>query len=65
MNDILEANLENLKKIYGAYITSHKRHLIYEDILNIFVKQTDLGVAEKDILFSWGMSKMAITNEPL
>jgi hypothetical protein len=33
VNDILEANLENLKKIYQIHFTSVKKFLTFDDVL--------------------------------
>lgn len=42
MNDVLEANLKNLEKIYANYFTSVKKFITYDDVLDMCVKQADL-----------------------
>jgi hypothetical protein len=62
VNDILEANLVSLKKIYERYFTSVKKHLILDDVISIF---SPLEIPEKDLTFCFAMSKMTVTNEAL
>ena len=63
VNDILEANLENLKKIYANYFSSVKKFITYDDVLSMCTKECDLDIPEKDIQQCFVMSKMAVTNE--
>ena len=48
-NDILEANLENLRKIYSFYHSSVKKYLVAEDILSMCTRDSQLDCPEKDI----------------
>jgi len=59
----MEANLENIRKIYGRYYTSVKKYLTIDDILTLCTKDANLNIAEKELIFCFGMSKMAVTNE--
>jgi len=64
VNDILEANLKNLEKIYANYFTPVKKFIVFEDVIDMVVKTGNLGISEIDIQFCYGMSKMVISNEP-
>ena len=64
VNDILEANLENLNKIYRTYFTSVKKYIVFEDVVALFTRDCALNISESDLLFCFGMSKMAVSNEP-
>lgn len=63
VNDILEANLENLRKIYNLTFTSVKKYITFQDIIQLFTRDADVGLGEVDLLYAFGMSKMAVTNE--
>lgn len=64
VHDILDANLENLNKIYKTYFTSVKKYVVFEDIIALFTRDCPLNISESDLLFCFGMCKMAVTNEP-
>lgn len=49
VNDVLEANSENLRKIYQTYFSSVKKYLTYDDILTICTKDAQLEITEKDL----------------
>lgn len=63
MNDILEANLSNLERIYKTYHTSVKKFIVYEDVIDAIQKTCPLNVADVDIKLSFGMSKMVVSDE--
>ena len=63
VNDMLEANLENLNKIYEHYRTPTKKLLEYEDALLMCTRDTNLDISEKDIAFCFGYCKMTVSNE--
>lgn len=64
VNDILEANLKNLEKIYQHYFTPVKKYIDLNDLIDMIVRQADLGVADIDIQHCYGMCKMVVTDEP-
>jgi len=64
VNDMLEANLQNLQKIFSNYFTPIKKHIVCDDVVDMIVRVGDLKVSEVDVIFSFGMSNMAVTNEP-
>lgn len=63
MNDVLEANEKDLRKIYTHYHTSVKKYMNYDDALSMCTREANLNVADKDVLFCFAMSKMMVTNE--
>jgi hypothetical protein len=65
VNDILEANLDGLKKIYATYPTPIKPQINFEDIITMCTKDCELNVPTQDLLFCYGMSKMSVINESM
>ena len=63
VNDIFEANLENLKRIYAHYKTPTKQQLELEDCIAICTRDTTLNISEKDVLFCFGYCQMTVMNE--
>ena len=63
VNDMFEANLENLKKIYNHYKTPTKPMIELEDCIAICMRDTNLGLTEKDVAFCFGYCQMTVTNE--
>ena len=63
VNDLFEANLENLKKVYSKFQSPSKKHMTLEDAINLCQNKADLQLSEKDIVFCFGMSKMPIVSE--
>jgi len=63
VNDILDANLKNLKKIYEKYDTSLKHYLTLEDIYTLINRDAAMEILEADLKYCFAMSKMAVTNE--
>jgi hypothetical protein len=62
-NDLLEANLPGLKKVYESYLTSRSRVMAMADMVTLYLRQTELLSAEKDVVYCCGMSKMTYANE--
>ncbi len=60
MNDVLEANLEGLKKVYNYYQEPRKKHMTMHDAMNLMMKDTQLNLIEKDAIYCYGMSKMSV-----
>ena len=63
MNDVLEVNLEGLKKVYKHYQEPRKNYMTMQDCLDLMMKDTTLGLIEKDAIFCFGMCKMSVINE--
>mmetsp|Transcript_3421 Transcript_3421/g.4525 ORF Transcript_3421/g.4525 Transcript_3421/m.4525 type:complete len:361 (-) Transcript_3421:254-1336(-) len=63
VNDIFEANLTNLKQIYGNYKTPTKGYMELVDIIQMCTADTAIAMSEKDIAFCYGYSHMTVINE--
>lgn len=63
VNDILEANLDGLKKVYSHYFEPRKKYMTMQDALALMMKDTRIGLIEKDAIFSYGMCKMTVVME--
>ena len=63
VNDIFEANLENLKKIYAHYKTPTKSMLEVDDCIAICTRDTALNINENDVKFCFGYCQMSVINE--
>lgn len=60
VNDLLEANLDNLKKIYAHYLTPTKKLIELEDCIAMCTRDCNLNISEKDIQFCFGYSQMTV-----
>ena len=63
-NDILEANLDNLKKIYCSFHSSVKKYIDLNDCIDMCTRRADLGLMDKDIQIPYTLCKMIVSNEP-
>ena len=66
VNDIFEANLQNLRKIYKIYVSRgslSKKLITVSDVVDMFMHQAKFNFTEADIEFFAGMSKMTVTDE--
>ena len=63
VNDILDSNLENLKRIYKKHFQPKKHYMSVTDAVNLVMRHAPLGIAEKEALFCIGMSKMTVVEE--
>ena len=64
VNDVYEANLETLKKIYEQMkIFKGNKHVIFADINNFFCSESEIQVNDKDVVKAFGMSKMTVVDE--
>jgi hypothetical protein len=59
----LEANLEGIKKIYNYYQEPRKKFMTMVDSLNLVIRDTQLGIGEKEAIYCYGMSKMSVIYE--
>ncbi|CDW72588.1 UNKNOWN [Stylonychia lemnae] len=63
VNDILEANLEGLKKVYSYYWEPRKKFMTYQDTINLMLRDSQLNLIEKDAVYCYGMCKMSVITE--
>jgi len=63
VNDVLDANLDLLRKIYKSYLSPVHTLMSLDDVLDLFLKKADLGLLDKDVIYFFGMSKMTVANE--
>jgi len=63
VNDVLEANLEGLKKVYSHFFDPRKKHMTMHDALELMIKLTPLALTEKDAILCYGLCKMTTVNE--
>lgn len=63
VNDILEANLEGIRKIYSFYWEPRKKFMTMQDAMNLMMRDTDLALIEKDATYCYGMCKMSVIQE--
>ena len=63
VNDVLEANLEGLKQVYAFYWEPRKKYMTMQDALQLMMRDTALGLIEKDAIYCYGMSKMTVIAE--
>lgn len=63
INDILEANLDNLKKLFKACLQPKKTTLGLTEALGVMTKDSGVYFTEKETIQAYGMSKMTNWNE--
>ena len=63
VNDVLEVNLEGLKKVYTNYHEPRKKFMTMNDAMSLMMKDTSLGLIEKDAIYCFGMCKMSVIFE--
>lgn len=72
VNDCLTANLTNLTKVFNSYLEPVKKQLLMTDVTNFIMKDVPennpacakgLGIAEKDVVWCYSMSKMTVVKE--
>ena len=63
VNDLFEANLEALKKIFKTFFTTKKSSMDLTDSINLLIKNANLMPTEKEVIQCYGMSKMTLPNE--
>ena len=62
-NDVLEANLELLKKIYNKYLKPMQKFMSKENAMDFMMHDTNLQMNEKDSIYCFGMCKMIVVKE--
>ncbi len=64
VNDLIEANLPGLKKIYESFFSPVKKWMTMDDaILLCITDSPTLALPEKDVCFAFAMSKMTVAKE--
>ena len=63
VNDLLEPNISNLKKLYETYFEPRKRHMYLRDAHDLFIRRTGIFAKEPPVTFCFGMCKMTCINE--
>ena len=63
VNDVLEVNLDGLRKVYSFFHEPRKKYMTMQDALNLMIKDTNLALAEKTAIFCYGMCKMSVILE--
>ena len=63
MNDVLEANIEGIRGLMQHYHAPRKNYCNQKDILNLFIRDSNVNLAEKEALQCFGMSKMTVVKE--
>lgn len=63
VNDVLEANLEGMKKVYNSYHEPRKKFMTMGDALGLMMRDTQLALTEKDAIYCFGMCKMSVIFE--
>ena len=63
VNDVFEANYENIKKVFLLYHSQRQKHMSSKNALDLMMKQTDLQFTPKEAMFCLGYSKMTVRDE--
>ena len=63
VNDVLEVNLEGIKKLYNHFHEPRKKFMTMGDALNLMMRDSQLGLIEKDAIYCYGMCKMSVIYE--
>ena len=63
MNDVFDANLVNLERIFNRYKTPTKVLPDFQDMVEMCTRDANMGIPEKDILFCFGYCHMTVVNE--
>ena len=63
VNDVLETNMDSIRKLYRHYFAPKKAYMSYADALNLVTKDTQIDLLEKEATQCYGLSKMTLLNE--
>lgn len=61
MNDVLDTNLDLIKKLYKR--CSKKYIMTMDEAIELFTKKSECGLNDKEAIYCYGMSKMTVVNE--
>ena len=62
VNDLFEANLKSLQKIYDKYTLALKKYIDLNDVVDI-CRRGGIELSENDLKNCFAMAKMAVTDE--
>lgn len=60
VNDLLEANLEGIKKVYSYYWEPRKHYMTMADALSLMMRDSPLNMNDHDAIYCYGMCKMTV-----
>eukprot|EP00347_Sterkiella_histriomuscorum_P002614 403367462 len=63
VNDVMEANLEGIKKVYSFYWEPRKKFMTQADTMNLMLRDSALGLIDKEANYCYGMCKMSVILE--
>ena len=63
MNDVLEININGIRGLLEFYHKPRKNYMSRKDFLNLFTKDSDVMIGEKEAIYCYGMSKMTVIKE--
>ena len=63
VNDILHINQDNIKAVYKLQVKFPNTSMTKQDAIDLYTKNETIKMAEKDVVYCYGMSKMTIPNE--
>ena len=49
VNDILEANLDSLKRVYSTFFTAVKKFMDLKDVIELYMRIAPVGLSENDV----------------
>ena len=62
VNDVLEANQDNLFKVYQSFFVQIRKYMNLSDC-QLLDHRCQLGISEKEVQLAYGLSKMTVENE--
>ena len=63
VNDVFEINIKGIKSLMEHYHKPRKNFFNRKDFLNMFTKDSEVMIGEKEAIYCYGMSKMTVVKE--
>ena len=63
VNDTMEPNKANLRKLYESFYEPRKKYVDVRDCVDLFMTKTVILTKEEHVTYCFGMSKMTVVNE--
>lgn len=63
VSDILNMNLDSLRKIYNYFVTPTKKYMTLNDAMNLLCKFNDNVLSEFMVRYCFGMCKITVAEE--
>jgi len=63
VSDILNMNLDSLRKIYNYFVTPTKKYMTLNDAMNLLCKFNDNVLSEFNVRYCFGMCKITVAEE--